>query len=484
MAITQAFMNMDAYFRFSEGDKIIINHLSYIDSNDMNFIQNKLTTVYDTDTISMVPCCDCGHTSGRYLLGMMCPDCNTICVDPKEKTKPLLWFEKLDNNMPFINPAFWNNLAKLLSRSVDYLRWLSDPQYNPGTTIPNYILLAKKEVLGDVRGYYELVNNLGPLLDYLVNSTELKSKTTYDELVCLREIYIRHSEDVLSSYLPILNKKLFVIENTTKGKYTNLVLGDIIDAITMWLKAADDNVSLRKKSIATGTVLAKLADMYIKYYDKYLLKKPGIFRKHVYGARSHFTFRTVISASKGKHKHNEVIPPWVISVTTYRPHLLNKLIARKFSYKEADKLLNTAITQYDPLIAELQNELIAESPYRQGLPLLVTRNPSLLQGSSQFMFIPRFNQDPRVLTTSFSPLAAKACNADFDGDELNFYPLMDNVMVSEFKTLRPFYSIPDLTAPCTVSKLLTLDTPNNSILANYLWDKRANDGDNSLYEML
>jgi len=53
-------------------------------------------------------------------------------------------------------------------------------------------------------------------------------------------------------------------------------------------------------------------------------------------------------------------------------------------------------------------------------------------------------------------------------------------MVDCFKTLRPFFNIPDLTKPCSVSKRLTLDTPNNSILANYLGDTTVSDGDDSL----
>jgi len=374
MAITQKYLDMDSYFKFTDGDKIIINHLSYIDSDDMGFIQQKLTTIYENDTISTIPSCDCGTTKGRYLVGMDCIECSSTCTDPKEKTKPILWFETLHRTLPFINPAFWNSLNKLLSKRADLLRWLVDPQYNPNITIPNYMLLAKEEVLGGTRGYLELVSNLDKLLDYFVNSTELKAKPTYPEIVILRDIYKDHRDDVLSTYLPVLNKKLFVVENTTKGKYTNLVLGDIIDAITLWLKVSKDDTSMRKKSIATGVVVAKLADLYVKYYDKFLIKKPGSFRKHIYGARSNFTFRTVISAAKGKHRHNEIQPPWVIALTTYRPHMLNKLIQRGYSYKEADKLLNTSIVSYHPLIKELQDELIADSPYEQGLPVLVNRN--------------------------------------------------------------------------------------------------------------
>jgi len=57
-------------------------------------------------------------------------------------------------------------------------------------------------------------------------------------------------------------------------------------------------------------------------------------------------------------------------------------------------------------------------------------------------------------------------------------------MANEFKTLRPFFNIPDLTKPCSVSGRLSLDTPNNSILANYLADREVKEGDNSLMSEL
>jgi len=180
------------------------------------------------------------------------------------------------------------------------------------------------------------------------------------------------------------------------------------------LKAAKEGTSMRRKSIATGILVSKLAALYIKYYEKFLISKEGGFRKHVYGARSNFTFRTVITASTGRHKHNEVVPPWVISVTTFRPHLLNKLIRRGYSYKQADRLLNHSIGHYSSVIEELQKELISESPYPQGIPVIVNRNPSLLQSSALMCFIPGFNTNPDIQATTLSPLIAKLPNADYD----------------------------------------------------------------------
>ena len=58
--------------------------------------------------------------------------------------------------------------------------------------------------------------------------------------------------------------------------------------------------------------------------------------------------------------------------------------------------------------------------------------------------------------------------------------LLDNKMHDMYSTLAPFYNIADVSNPCAISKLLTMDTPNNTILANYLGDKDTVIGDDSL----
>lgn len=60
---------------------------------------------------------------------------------------------------------------------------------------------------------------------------------------------------------------------------------------------------------------------------------------------------------------------------------------------------------------------------------------------------------------------------DFDGDEVNVIILNDNMMAEEFKTLDPYYNIPDMSKPYSVSGNLTLFSPANNILMNFLRDR-------------
>lgn len=469
MAIRQKLLNMDEYFRSVQGNKIIINDLNYFSIDDIEQVNRSLMTVYDSDILSTVPSCDCGKLSGQYLLDKYCSDCGTQCKDVYDKVQPLMWLKSLENDLPMMNPDYWLMLRTILDKRIDYVRWMSDPKYNPPIELPNYIY-GVKEILGE-RSYLNMINRLPLILEYLINHSKFKIGNKQDDLQLLYDMYMYHKHEIFSTYIPIINKKLFVMENTTKGKFINLAVSDVIDVVMMWIKtASEEKQSHKKNSITTAVVISKLATLYNTYFDKYLVKKIGAFRKHVYGARSHFTFRSVITSVPGKHRHDGIEVPWAIGVTVFRPHILNKLVKRGYTHKKASSLIFKGVKKYIPVLDEILQELIAEAPGGK-LVVIAQRNPSLLSGSAQYVHISKFTTDPEIKTVAISALIIKSMNGDYDGDELNFIVLIDNLLSEEFKKLKPFYNIPDMSKPYSVCGYLTLLAPSNSLIANYLSDK-------------
>jgi len=374
MAITQEFLSLDSYFRSTSGDKIIVNDLNQFNITDIEKLNQSLMTVYNnTDTLSTVPSCDCGELKGRYLIGKTCHTCGTICKEAHDKVEPLLWLKSIHGNLRFLNPDFWLMFRLLLDKKIDYLRWMCDSRYNPPVDLPNY-MYGVKEILQDVRTYENTMSKMTEIIKYLLNHAKFKDPDKQENLMLVMNMWLTEKDNLFSDFLPIINKKLFVMENTTKGRFTNLATSDVIDIVMSWMKTVnDEKPSAKKQSNATGAIISKLATLYHTYFNNYIVKKIGVFRKHIYGARSHFTFRAVITSIAGKHLQNEIHVPWAIGVTAFRPHVLNKLLQRNYRYKDANVLLFKAVKKYVPVIDEILNELIAESPY-MGLPVTVQRN--------------------------------------------------------------------------------------------------------------
>ena len=371
MAIVQKFLSLDSYYKSTSGTKIILNDLDIFSIDDIESVNNHLMTVYDSDVIDTVPTCDCGVTKGNYLMGKTCPECGTVVINPQDQLDPIMWMKVIDPTYKFINPHYWLMFKNLLHKKVDYLRWLTDTSYNPPIDIPPYIYGIKDIIVE--RTYLNFVNNIDKILIYLTTQTKFKKGDTYDNVMFLLETYRKDKKLIFSNYMPIVNKKLFVMENTSKGKFTNLTVSDMIDLVMAWIKTANSEASPRKLSNIMGSTVSKLANLYSTYYDTYISKKPGIFRKHIFGFRSHFTFRTVITSIPGRHNYDEIHVPWSVGVTAFRPHILNKLAKLGYPHKKADRMLLRAVKKYNPIIDEILQSLISSSPNGK-LYVLIQRN--------------------------------------------------------------------------------------------------------------
>lgn len=408
--IYQKFISLDDYYKETTGDKILLNDIRYFSIEDKEMINRALITVYDDNTISLIPSCDCGDLKGGYLLGKRCSKCSTHVRDVHDKTDPLIWMRALDGMPKFLSPHFWLMMKNVMGKKVDCMRWLSDTSYNP-PDIPDYLIGLKHSVEGFERSYEFLINNINNIIVYLQNHSSFKPPRKAEILAGILQLYKENKDKLYSQFLPIVNKKLFIMENTSKGNYTNLGIANVIDTTLQFIKTINDpKLTLNKRSNCMARTISDLATIYGYYNKEYLSSKTGIFRKHVYGARAHFTVRGVIVSIARPHKFNELHIPWSMAVTAFRPHILNHLNKRGLTYKEASKRLFNAVNNYDPLIDEVLQQMIKES--NGGIPVLLQRNPSLKQGSSIRVFISEFKKDPLDSTIAISILVTALMNAD------------------------------------------------------------------------
>lgn len=421
MAIFAKVRNPDKDFAAMQSTPIVVNDLEYFSDTDRMILDSALKTSYSSSVITLIPSCECGHLNKAHLKGAYCEKCFSYVTDPQDRVESIVWLKTLYNDYKFLNPEVWMLIRFTLSKQIDCLRWLSDKQYNPPKKIPDFLIAISNTFPKFDRNYKYMIDNLEKMLLFISTTTNFRRGLKNERITKVIEVYRRQKNEIYSNYIPLVNKRLIVVEKTSMGIYTDVGISRIIDTVYSYIKTANelDSITPNRLSTIMGRTLSAMSDIYSNYFRNFIGRKKGLARQHNFGSRLHFTFRTVITSIAGPHRYNEVYAPWGIAVTAYRPHILNVLL-NKFGmrYKEASYLLVYAVNNYVDVIDKAINIILDEAKERNGigLPVIMQRNPSLYQGSAVLVYISKFKTNPRDRTTSISNIVVKSLNADFDGD--------------------------------------------------------------------
>lgn len=368
MANSLEYENLDDLYH-SLDHKILLNNFNHLEL-DPTMLSDMLYSKYGNE-ISLKPSCECGYLNRTYLIGKTCPKCETKVVKEFNIVKPILWIQSYREDLPFLNPYFYGQIRSLFKKNVDPIRWLVDTNYNPPGIPP---MMGNVAAIMDGRGYKNFINNIPRVLTYFKNHSTFKYSQKRRKVEELLELYAKNKDVIFSNHLPLINKRLFVMEMTNKGDYTTNMLADIIDIAISAIRLSDTNISERRLSNGVGSTISKINVLFEKYMLEKVAKKPGSMRKHLYGTRSHFTFRGVITSFASTIPYDHLHVPWQVLVTAFRPMVLNKLI-NKYNYtlSDASDLLFKSTLKYNELIDAIGKELIEESKYK-GIPVLFHRN--------------------------------------------------------------------------------------------------------------
>ena len=472
MAIYQELVDFDELFHQLREPPIIINDLPNSTEEERAYIRQLISTRYSSDMLSMVPSCHCGAIKGEYEVGVICDVCKTpVRSQIEEEIEPLVWFRRPQGVAPLINPAIYSMLSSRLTKSgFPILEYLTDSSFRTDKKIPP--LLSKVmdltiEGRPIQRGYNYFVEHFDAIIDALFTLREFsvpKGERDY-----LRELIAWNRDRVFSDYLPLPNKALLVVESNEFGTYVSGTVIKAIDVMEM-LTSIDRRYSghaTRLRENRTAKAIARLVEVYEVFNKDNLSPKTGLFRRHIYATRSHFSGRVVISSITEAADYDEIYIPWPVGIVLLREHLINKLLRLGFSLNQAIGFLFAHTYKHHELLEQLFNELIEESPTKS-IPALLHRNPSLLQGSSQQVRITKVKTDLRDLTISFHILAVKAENADFDGDALNLILLLDEKLYELTKTLKPHHNIFEPKRPRKISSNIEIPKPVIATISHWL----------------
>ncbi len=478
MAIYSEIDDLDKRFRELSQPPVIVNNVD-IEQRDAIENLNKLLYVrYQGDSLSIVPTCTCQRLMGEENFGIRCSHCGDTVMDITERPlESTLWLTTPPTVKALINPIVYIILRRATSSGKNYFNcidWLINPSYRPKKTVPAVEKLIELGFTGPKRDLNYFIENFDEIMHTLATTRTVKNKDGYlvngnkRTRMMLLEFIKRYRDRIFCQYIPIPSRYCFVSEISGGITYVDTDFLSCIDAVrTIAMIRQSEGMSERSARSKTAKAIGQLGDYYTAFFERSIHSKNGWYRQHVFGTRSHFSGRAVITSIHEAHRYDEIHLPWALAVSLYKYHLVNKLRKRKMSPNEINRYLFEHTAHPSQLLIDIFDELIRESPYI-GLPCVLHRNPSLDLLSAQQLFITHIKPDITDNTIGVSTLVLVAWNADFDGDQLNLMALNDVKMTEATKLIRPHNGVLDINKPRSLSGNITIPAPMLSTLGNYL----------------
>lgn len=394
-----------------------------------------------TDRLGFSASCENGCTTGNFYTGMTCPKCHTLVRETF--TKELCYRTWLD--IPdFAPPVLHPNVYYVISNVF--------PSVKMGEGIPPRPLLdvimdneadlpadLEDRIPQGMRAFHE---HFGDIITAVIEHyTPLHNSARYARVEHLKLFLHKFSDRLFVRKLPILDPSLHLLTKyggVTKADQASPIVINAITTLSGLIHAY--NVHHGKEAVLDQQ-LFKFYEIWIPYAASILndkvIQKKGLCRKCVLGTRTHCSFRGVISPIIVPHESDELHVPWKVGVNLLKLEIINVLVRRKgMSFTDALNKFFTAETSFDQDIYQVILTLIKECPFK-GLPTLFGRNPSIHLGAEQLLFITKVDTNLDNSAIQISPHIVKACNADFDGDNMNGLAIKEMDMALTLMPLHP-----------------------------------------------
>ena len=462
-------IDLDRMFARSP-DAIILNRIP-MDAPD--YVQRRNKLIFDrAGSLNFIAHCDCGDLEGNINKGLECSECHTICRDDFGDSKSLehnVWLS-IPNSIPgVLHPVAYIVLSTWLSRKggLNYI----DDIIDPTVELP--------PELADVvtgRGQKYFYENFDRLMEYFINHyryVDKKSKPKRDNAVFIEQFIVNYRKVLFCTKLPVMSSVLNSITSSDgvsdgRRQYADAILSTILDAATDLQQV--EETTIRTRPNAVPGILHRIYKSYISYVTDIardrLSRKESLVRKHVLGTRMHLSFRAVIIPHTDRYE--DLYFPWGITVNLLKLHIIGRLVRNhSMSIGDAISRIMIALINYDELIDQIMNDLIAECrPEFPGLPVLFLRNPSLRRGSMSLYYVTKIKKQLSDMTISISPLSIKASNADFDGDAMMGVLIVEMDAARAFRVLHQSMRIRSITR--TISDDMSLSKQSIVVLNNML----------------
>ncbi len=431
MPVYQELVDYNSDFAALNPDEvIIINDLPNRTEEDRKYFDWLVKEQHTSDMVSMMPRCRCGELKGeaRVGTGQICEICRSpVEQSIKDDIKSILWFRRPQGVEALIVPEVMIMLMNRFNKKgCNILKWLIDRSYVP---LSRPAVLTKMMADGIPRGLNNFIRNFDAIFNYLMHTGEFDSKShlhkTMKGMVGIPETqdpldyFIKdHRHLIFCDYIPLLNRSLQVVESTEgMGRFVESHVVDMRNILNTML-SIDRDYHDRSQTVIenrTAKIMIMLCDYYENYVATNLRPKTGTYRKHVYGTRGNYSFRAVITSHSDISNYDSIHAPWGVGITVWWQHHMALLTRRGYKFggmthTEATNFLMDHVEKYNPILDEMLQDLIRNSRYGR-IVTTIQRNPSLMQGSAETVFIDKFKPNPKDQTVSMNDLIATSMNA-------------------------------------------------------------------------
>ena len=373
--------------------------------------------------------CECKELRGKFLDGCRCPKCNTIVKERKSLVSNLGWIDL--GEYQIVSPVFFPILEKFVGKAklAKYVNFDCFVDVDGNVSYPPTD--DTKEVLPDLvgRGIQGVVKNIDLILSTFL--TEDPASKEYHALL------VANRSKLLTSKIPVFSHRL---------RPAVFVGGELIfeKVNTIYVQLVTCNNSLQgltadKSELNVNEFMNKIHELTSCIYSHILETisgKKGYIRNSLLGSRLNFSIRCVIVPIEPGRPINEIDVPYLAALEAFKLQIINKLTKLKsMTISEATTRWKYAFTKFDSYIYDIMNSFLIEA--EGGVKCLLNRNPTIALGSIMCVKIGRIKRDIADSTMSISNNVLSYLAADFDGDTLNLFILLDPDHKQHFESLNP-----------------------------------------------
>ena len=348
--------------------------------------------------------CECGFTKSRINFNTICPLCGTKVRYVDDDFSYFGWIIlKYDH---YIHPLMYKKIESFIGkREFDNILMYHREETIDGKIEPFCVVDPSEPYRSAGIKLFE--EKFDEIMEYYLKKKPSK-KDIYDHIM-------KNKDKIFTRSIPVYTTLLrpYDIDGRSFNHEDSNPKFNIINKMATKLNNRD--LEMENNEIVIEDLLKSLQDAVMALYEyitNILTGKKGNIRQ-LFGGRYNFSSRCVI-VSDNKLRIDQVKLPYKCLVVWLEPQIKNILVkSYNMSYNQAEEYVFKAQVQPDTTIANIINSIIHS--HKEGLPIIINRNPTINYGSLLQMFCIGMNEDLENDYTMSIPLQVLPnLAADFD----------------------------------------------------------------------